>query len=148
MAVGSRVGLGKLIGACHECTRCLSGKEQWCSNKRLLCATVEGKVGEHGGEGDTDANAKARHGGLRDRFRVDARHACVLPEGMDSEMAAPLLTSGVRVCMRWHTSSPRLASPHISSHTAPLTATPQASSPTMLCVTSKQSLVIASVSTV
>lgn len=77
LKVGQRVGVGWYSGSCHQCEWCTSGEH-------ALCGTAESTI-------------VGRFGGFADRVRCDAMFAIPVPEGLDSETAAPLLCAGITV---------------------------------------------------
>ena len=77
MTTGSRVGVGWQCGACLECEWCASGNDHICPDSRATCA--------------------GNYGGFANSIVVDSRYAFVIPEGMSSENAAPLMCGGVTV---------------------------------------------------
>jgi uncharacterized zinc-type alcohol dehydrogenase-like protein len=74
---GQRVGIGWQRSACLNCEYCLQGFEHLCSQIKDTCV--------------------GHHGGFADAIRIDHRFAFPLPDGLDSESAAPLLCGGVTV---------------------------------------------------
>jgi len=86
-SVGDRVGVGCMVGACHECPPCLDGQEQECElgavmtyNSPLPEGSVEGEVTQ---------------GGYSTHIVVEERMVVGVPEGLDPAAAAPLLCAGV-----------------------------------------------------
>jgi uncharacterized zinc-type alcohol dehydrogenase-like protein len=77
--LGARVGVGWQCGSCLQCEWCERGDENLCSS------IVETCVG------------RQRYGGFADRVRVDGRFAFSIPDGLSSEVAAPLLCGGITV---------------------------------------------------
>lgn len=77
LEAGQRVGIGWQCSSCMTCEWCISGKEN-------LCPQIVGTCLD-------------RHGGFAKAIVVDSRFAFVLPDGLDSENAAPLLCGGVTV---------------------------------------------------
>ncbi len=79
LAVGQRVGVGALCGACMRCEWCQSGADHLCPN---IVATV---TGQH-------------KGGFASIVRVDNwQFAYPLPEAISSEHAGPLFCAGTTV---------------------------------------------------
>jgi uncharacterized zinc-type alcohol dehydrogenase-like protein len=74
---GLRVGLGWQANSCGECEWCTRGMENLCAFAEATCVR--------------------RHGGYADRVRANARFVIPIPEGLDSEQAAPLLCGGITV---------------------------------------------------
>jgi uncharacterized zinc-type alcohol dehydrogenase-like protein len=77
MRAGQRVGVGWLAGSCMSCDQCRDGNENLCFQARPTCV--------------------GRAGGYAGHVRVDARFAAVIPDGLSSESAAPLLCAGITV---------------------------------------------------
>src|SRR5512139_2220194 len=77
LEAGQRVGVGWQRGACLSCESCAAGEENLCLRNEATCV-------DH-------------HGGFADRIRLDGRFAFPMPEGLESESAAPLLCGGVTV---------------------------------------------------
>ncbi len=77
LSIGQRVGIGWQSGSCMNCEWCTTGQEQLCTLAKATC------VGQHGG--------------FADHVLADARFAFPIPEGLPSEVAAPLLCGGITV---------------------------------------------------
>jgi uncharacterized zinc-type alcohol dehydrogenase-like protein len=75
--IGDRVGVGWQASSCGHCDWCLQGCENLCADSHGTCVH--------------------RHGGYAESVRVNARFVIPLPEGLDSERAAPLLCGGITV---------------------------------------------------
>jgi uncharacterized zinc-type alcohol dehydrogenase-like protein len=75
--VGERVGIGWQADSCGICEWCRQGDEHLCANSQGVCV--------------------GRNGGYADAVRVNSRFAIPVPEGLDSENAAPLLCGGITV---------------------------------------------------
>jgi uncharacterized zinc-type alcohol dehydrogenase-like protein len=91
LEIGARVGVGWQRGACLACDSCIAGDENLCARNLATCV--------------------GNHGGFADRVRLDGRFAFPIPEGLDSENAAPLLCGGATVyspLRRWVRSSMRV----------------------------------------
>ena len=74
---GDRVGVGWQANSCGHCEWCLQGEENLCADSQGTCVH--------------------RHGGYADRVRVNARFVVPIPDGLESERAAPLLCGGITV---------------------------------------------------
>ncbi|MCP4684402.1 MAG: NAD(P)-dependent alcohol dehydrogenase [bacterium] len=74
---GTRVAVGWQCGACLVCDQCVSGEDNLCAESQATCV--------------------GHYGGFADRVRVDSRFAFVLPDGLESETAAPLMCAGITV---------------------------------------------------
>ncbi|HEY4381501.1 MAG TPA: NAD(P)-dependent alcohol dehydrogenase [Acidobacteriaceae bacterium] len=75
--VGERVGIGWQADSCGICEWCRQGDEHLCAQAQPTCV--------------------GRNGGYADAVRVNSRFAIPVPEGLDSENAAPLLCAGITV---------------------------------------------------
>lgn len=78
LAVGQRVGVGPMCGACLRCELCASGRDNLCAQRQLTIA---------GGN----------RGGFAQTVQLDGSFAFPIPDGLPSENAAPLLCAGVTV---------------------------------------------------
>ncbi len=74
---GDRVGVGYQLASCFECEFCKEGNEQFCADQKVVAVDY--------------------YGGLAEHIIVDERFAFLLPEGLDSRTAAPLMSSGLTV---------------------------------------------------
>ncbi|HUS06272.1 MAG TPA: NAD(P)-dependent alcohol dehydrogenase [Bryobacteraceae bacterium] len=74
---GQRVGLGWQAGSCGGCEFCRHAEENLCANQAATCV--------------------GRHGGFANSVRADSRFSIPIPEGLESENAAPLLCGGITV---------------------------------------------------
>ncbi len=72
---GQRVGVGWQSASCMACEWCIRGEENCCDRE-------EGVI-------------VGRHGGFAEAVRVDSRFAFAVPDGLDSETAAPLFCGGI-----------------------------------------------------
>ncbi|MGO1165492.1 MAG: NAD(P)-dependent alcohol dehydrogenase [Janibacter sp.] len=81
-AVGDRVGVGCLVNSCRECDACRAGKEQYCTQQ----------IGTYAA---TDRDGSTTQGGYSTHIVVDADFALRIPEGIDLDVAAPLLCAGI-----------------------------------------------------
>ena len=77
LRVGDRVGVGWQCGSCHQCEWCERGDENLCAEMTETCV--------------------GRPGGFAERVQVDGRFAFPIPDGLASEVAAPLLCGGITV---------------------------------------------------
>lgn len=76
-SLGDRVGLGWHAGYCNECSTCLAGDHNLCS--------------------DAQGTVVGRHGGFADRVRAQTTSVVRIPDGIPSEVAGPLFCGGVTV---------------------------------------------------
>ncbi|MEU5257468.1 NAD(P)-dependent alcohol dehydrogenase [Amycolatopsis sp. NPDC021455] len=81
--VGDRVGVGCLVDSCGECEYCLAGTEQFCA---------KGGVQTYNGVGYDGENT---YGGYSNQIVVKDAFVCRIPEGIDLDVAAPLLCAGI-----------------------------------------------------
>jgi uncharacterized zinc-type alcohol dehydrogenase-like protein len=82
-AVGDRVGVGCLVDSCRECASCQQGLEQYCLNGNI------GTYGSIGRDGEPTA------GGYSTHIVVDQDFVLRIPEGIELDVAAPLLCAGI-----------------------------------------------------
>ena len=85
---GDRVGVGWQAGSCGHCEWCLQGAENLCADSQGTCVH--------------------RNGGYAERVRVNSRFVVTIPDGLESERAAPLLCAGITVYnpLRSHSINP------------------------------------------
>ena len=81
--VGDRVGVGCMVDSCRECENCQQGLEQYC---------LGGNVMTYNGIGKDD---EPTYGGYSESIVVDERFVCGIPEGIELDVAAPLLCAGI-----------------------------------------------------
>lgn len=86
LRVGDRVGIGAQCYACRksDCDACGQNKQNICSN---VLGTYDGFYPDH----------QQTQGGYAERIRVCETFAFKLPDGIDSEVAGPLMCAGVTV---------------------------------------------------
>ncbi|GAB7192893.1 NAD(P)-dependent alcohol dehydrogenase [Kineococcus sp. NUM-3379] len=82
-AVGDRVGVGCFVDSCRECENCLAGEEQYCA---------KGETGTYNAIG---RDGKPTAGGYATNIVVDENYVCRIPEGLELDVAAPLLCAGI-----------------------------------------------------
>ncbi|CAM3220710.1 NADP-dependent alcohol dehydrogenase C 2 [Arthrobacter ulcerisalmonis] len=82
-AVGDRVGVGCMVNSCRECVNCLAGEEQYC---------LKGNIGTYGA---VDRDGTITQGGYSTHVVVDKDFVVRIPEGIDLDVAAPLLCAGI-----------------------------------------------------
>ncbi len=83
--VGDRVGVGCMVDSCGECEFCKDGEEQFCSKGAVM--TYNGK----GYDGEPTKGGYAQHVVVSERFAVG------IPDGIELDVAAPLLCAGITV---------------------------------------------------
>ncbi|TLM81802.1 NAD(P)-dependent alcohol dehydrogenase [Pseudarthrobacter sp. NamE5] len=81
--VGDRVGVGCMVNSCKECVNCLQGDEQYC---------LKGMVGTYGA---VDRDGTITQGGYSSHVVVTEDFVVRIPEGLDLDVAAPLLCAGI-----------------------------------------------------
>lgn len=82
LRVGDRVGVGCMVDSCGDCEECRAGYEQNC---RSSVMTYNGRG--HDGEPTL--------GGYSQAIVVSRRFVCPIPEGIELDVAAPLLCAGI-----------------------------------------------------
>jgi uncharacterized zinc-type alcohol dehydrogenase-like protein len=80
---GDRVGVGCMVNSCRECENCKQGQEQYCLTGNTLTY------------GSTDRDGTITHGGYSDHVVVNEDFVLRIPEGLELEVAAPLLCAGI-----------------------------------------------------
>jgi alcohol dehydrogenase (NADP+) len=83
LSPGDRVGVGCLVDSCGECEYCKAGEEQFCTKGAV--PTYNGR--EYDGE--------PTFGGYSQQVVVDERFVVTIPDGLDLQVAAPLLCAGI-----------------------------------------------------
>ncbi|MEX3611402.1 NAD(P)-dependent alcohol dehydrogenase [Rothia sp. LK2588] len=81
--VGDRVGVGCLVNSCGECEQCQAGMEQDC---------LRGNVGTYNSK---DVDGTITQGGYSQKVTVNENFVLTIPEGLDFDVAAPLLCAGI-----------------------------------------------------
>jgi uncharacterized zinc-type alcohol dehydrogenase-like protein len=82
-AVGDRVGVGCMVDSCRECANCRAGEEQYC---------LKGNVGTYNSIGK---DGRPTEGGYSTHIVVDESYVLGIPEGIELDVAAPLLCAGI-----------------------------------------------------
>jgi uncharacterized zinc-type alcohol dehydrogenase-like protein len=82
-AVGDRVGVGCMVDSCRECANCKAGQEQYC---------LKGMTGTYNSIGK---DGRSTDGGYSTHIVVDENYVLGIPEGIDLDVAAPLLCAGI-----------------------------------------------------
>ena len=83
--VGDRVGVGCMVDSCGECEFCKDGEEQFCSKGAVMTYNGKGYDGE------------PTKGGYAQQVVVSERFAVGIPDGIELDVAAPLLCAGITV---------------------------------------------------
>ncbi|WRT70565.1 uncharacterized protein IL334_007563 [Kwoniella shivajii] len=86
--VGQLVGIGAQSDSCRECDNCKDHKENFCPKQAI---TFNSPYGRGNGKGSIS------RGGFAKYWRGPSRFAIPLPDGLDPDIAAPLLCGGVTV---------------------------------------------------
>ncbi|MDT8909941.1 NAD(P)-dependent alcohol dehydrogenase [Amycolatopsis sp. PS_44_ISF1] len=81
--VGDRVGVGCMVDSCGECDYCQDGTEQFC---------VKGNVQTYN---STGFDGEKTYGGYSQQIVVKDAFVCRIPEGIELDVAAPLLCAGI-----------------------------------------------------
>ncbi|MGD0439330.1 MAG: NAD(P)-dependent alcohol dehydrogenase [Acidimicrobiales bacterium] len=82
-ATGDRVGVGCMVDSCRECDNCLAGEQQYCMNGPVYTYNDIGKDG------------RPTEGGYSTHIVVDQDFVLAIPDGIDLDVAAPLLCAGI-----------------------------------------------------
>jgi alcohol dehydrogenase (NADP+) len=82
-APGDRVGVGCMVNSCRECENCLAGNEQYC---------LKGNTQTYG---SVDRDGTITYGGYSDHVVVDEDFVVTIPDGIELDVAAPLLCAGI-----------------------------------------------------
>lgn len=82
-SVGDRVGVGCFVDSCRECENCADGEEQYC---------LKGMVATYNGR---EYDGAATYGGYSTQVVVDENYVLGIPEGIELDVAAPLLCAGI-----------------------------------------------------
>ena len=81
--VGDRVGVGCMVNSCRECVNCRKGEEQFC---------VKGNIATYS---SVDRDGTITQGGYSTHVVVTEDFVVRLPEGIELDVAAPLLCAGI-----------------------------------------------------
>lgn len=81
---GQRVGVGAMVYSCMECVQCRQGRDQLCQHRIFTY-------------NDKYADGSDTYGGYAERIRVHESFAFVIPDGLPSDVVAPLLCAGATV---------------------------------------------------
>ena len=82
-APGDRVGVGCMVNSCRECDNCRAGQEQYC---------LAGNTQTYG---SIDRDGTVTYGGYSDHVVVDHDFVVRIPDGVELDVAAPLLCAGI-----------------------------------------------------
>jgi uncharacterized zinc-type alcohol dehydrogenase-like protein len=82
-ATGDRVGVGCMVNSCRECENCQRGEEQYC---------IPGNTQTYG---SVDRDGTITYGGYSDHVIVDEDFVLRIPDGLELDVAAPLLCAGI-----------------------------------------------------
>ena len=89
-AVGDRVGIGCFVDSCRECENCRAGEEQYC---------LKGEVPTYNGK---EYDGEPTFGGYSKQIVADENYVLGIPEGVDLDVAAPLLCAGITLYSPLH----------------------------------------------
>lgn len=94
--VGDRVGVGCMIDSCGRCDACKSGEQNYCEGPNSWLATYNGPmVPAKEAKNENIYGRNNTFGGYSDCLVVPQDFVLKIPDGMPSELAAPLLCAGV-----------------------------------------------------
>src|SRR3954447_10515070 len=82
-SAGDRVGVGCMVNSCRECENCQKGEEQYC---------IPGNTQTYG---SVDRDGTPTFGGYSDHVVVDEDFVLNIPDGLELDVAAPLLCAGI-----------------------------------------------------
>ncbi len=82
-ASGDRVGVGCMVNSCRDCENCRRGEEQYC---------LPGNTQTYG---SVDRDGTVTLGGYSDHIVVEEDFVLRIPEGLELDVAAPLLCAGI-----------------------------------------------------
>ena len=80
--VGDRVGVGAQISACLDCTQCKEGNETYCKKQQDTYNSFY-------------PDGTLAMGGYSSHIRALEHFTFPIPEGLESEIAAPMLCAGL-----------------------------------------------------
>ncbi len=81
--VGDRVGVGCMVDSCGECEQCKDGFEQFCTKPAVFTYNTP------------DYDGAITQGGYARQIVVTERFALRIPDGLELDVAAPLLCAGI-----------------------------------------------------
>ncbi|XP_077222594.1 cinnamyl alcohol dehydrogenase 2-like [Tasmannia lanceolata] len=84
LKVGDKAGVGCMVGACHSCTSCEQGSENYCSKLILTYNAVY-------------RDGTPTYGGYSDIIVIDEHYVVHFPENLPLDAGAPLLCAGITV---------------------------------------------------
>ena len=84
-ALGDRVGVGCMVNSCRKCENCLKGEEQYC---------LKGSTPTYAGVNSYGTGERTQ-GGYSTHIVVDEDFVLSIPEGIELDVAAPLLCAGI-----------------------------------------------------
>ncbi len=83
--VGDRVGVGCMVDSCGQCAQCKDGHENFCEEHTVWTYN------------DVNLDGEPAMGGYSQQIVVSERFAVRIPDGLDLDVAAPLLCAGITV---------------------------------------------------
>lgn len=90
--VGDRVGVGCMIGSCHNCANCGDNLENYCPE---MVPVYGGKFSPD--NDSEDSNGTINYGGFSEIMIVDEHFVFKFPNNMPLDGGAPLLCAGITV---------------------------------------------------
>eukprot|EP00270_Netrium_digitus_P018542 TRINITY_DN706_c0_g1_i5.p1 TRINITY_DN706_c0_g1~~TRINITY_DN706_c0_g1_i5.p1 ORF type:complete len:404 (+),score=85.11 TRINITY_DN706_c0_g1_i5:46-1212(+) len=84
VGVGDRVGQGCMARTCQDCYCCKDNSEQYCSKTVFTYNSL-------------DYDGHITYGGYSNRAVLDEKYVLIIPDGIPSPVAAPLLCAGITV---------------------------------------------------
>lgn len=88
--VGDRAGVGCFVDSCGECEQCKEGQQNYCAKQIQTYSTPYQE-----GKGHDDCAGCITNGGYTTKITVRSDFVYAVPDGMDLEMAGPLLCAGI-----------------------------------------------------
>ena len=94
--VGDIVGVGCMIESCRHCAPCESGEQNYCEGPNSWLATYNGPMvpAAKAPDGKNSYGRDNTFGGYSDRLVVNEEFVLKIPEGLQPEVAAPILCAG------------------------------------------------------
>ncbi len=96
-AVGDMVGVGCMVESCRHCAPCAAGEQNYCEGPNSWLATYNGPM-VPAAQAPNKKNMYGRDntfGGYSDVLVVNEDFVLKIPDGLEPEVAAPILCAGV-----------------------------------------------------